>query len=285
MADDNTEQAEYWGASPSGAKWLTFEDRLDAAFAPVLDLVLDRAALGPGDRVLDIGCGTGASLIAAAQRVGPTGHVTGADISQQLVARAIDRVAAHGLEHIDIRLEDAQTATFPEQSYDALISRFGVMFFSDTVAAFANMAKALKPGATLTFAAWGPLGGNPWFKLPHLVAVERLGAMPKSDRNAPGPLAFHDAARISALLADAGLDHISVDAVDMRLTPPGTRAEAADLMTNVGPAARVMAHHSGTAADARAIAATVAAEIEAFEQDGAVLLPALINIYQARVPA
>ncbi len=284
MDQSNQDQAEYWGSSPSGAKWLTFEDRLDAALAPVLDLVLDRAALQDGEHVLDIGCGTGASLIAASAMVGASGSVLGADIAEQLLARAEDRITASGAGNIKTVLADAQDFAFEPKARDALISRFGVMFFADPVAAFHNMAKGLRPGGQMTFAAWGPLGGNPWFWVPHLKAVAHLGPVPKTDRNAPGPLAFHDADRVIRLLQDSGLVDVTVDAVDVDLTPMGGLDGAADLVMQVGSAVRALTHHNGTAEDAATIRDAVRAEFQAYERADKMVIPALINLFQARVP-
>ncbi|WP_171121482.1 MULTISPECIES: class I SAM-dependent methyltransferase [unclassified Ruegeria] len=284
MAIANEEQAEFWGNSPSGAKWLTYEDQMDALLAPVLDLVLDRATLQPGHRVLDIGCGTGASTVQAAQVVGPKGHVLAADFSQPFLDRAAVRAEAAGHSNVGFQFADAQTHPFDEGDRDAMISRFGVMFFDDTVAAFANMARALKPGGQMTFAAWGPLSGNPWFFIPHIAATARLGTPPKVDRNAPGPLAFHDQDRVTGLLADAELTDIKVDAVDLTLPVYGTLEDCAALCTRVGPAARVIAHFDGGPEDIAVIRDAVAGEFQPYQAGDMVNVPALINLFQARRP-
>ncbi len=285
MQIENEEQAEYWGHSPAGAKWLDLEDQLDAALAPVADLVLERAALAQGDRVLDIGCGTGATTLAAARAVGPFGHVLAADIGEQLAARARDRIAAAGLSNAEIRLCDAQVEPFPTNGRDAVISRFGVMFFADPVAAFANLAHALAPGGKMTLAAWGPLEGNPWFRIPFIAATSRLGRPPKADRTAPGPLAFHDRERVLGLMAQAGLSGARASAEEIRLTPSGTTQDAAALLTRVGPAIRVIDHFDGTDGDARAIEADVVTALLAFETTHGLRLPATINLFEWQKPA
>ncbi|SDC87973.1 class I SAM-dependent methyltransferase [Ruegeria marina] len=280
MTETNQDQAEYWGKSASGMKWLTFEEQIAASFAPVVDLLLDRAALKPGQRVLDIGCGLGDTTLAAASAVGPTGHVLGADISAPFLDRARQR--ASGVDNVEFVLADAQIEPFNPADRDAMISRFGMMFFSDTVAAFANIARALKSGGRMTFAAWGPLAGNPWFYIPHLAATERLGQPPKVDRNAPGPLAFHDIGRVTGLMAEAGLSGIEADAVEVELTPPGGLEGAAALCTRLGPAARVMAHFNGSDSDETAIHETVTQALEPYVKGDRVLMPATINLFQAR---
>lgn len=281
---ENEEQAEFWGKSELGAKWLTFEDQLDHAFAPVLDLVLSRAALSPGMRVLDVGCGTGVSAMAAARAVGDDGHVLAADISQPFLDRAAKRAESNGLRTLTFQHADAQTYAFEPGQIDAAISRFGVMFFNDSVAAFRNIASALKPGGQMTFAAWGPLEVNPWFKIPHVAAVRRMGQPPRVDRYAPGPLAFHDLDHVKGLMTQAGLSNVTGEAVPVNLTGFGGVEATANLVTRVGPAGRVVAHFEGGEADTDAIQATVAEEFRQYQSGSDVLIPATINLYQARHP-
>lgn len=281
MTDVNAEQAEYWANSPGGAKWITLEDRLDAALGPVLELVLERAALQPGERVLDIGCGTGASLIRAAEAVGETGHVLGADISTPFVDRARTRTA--GLPQVEAIVADAQTHDFEPGRIDAIISRFGVMFFEDTRAAFANMARALRPGGRMVFAAWGRLANNPWFMVPHQAAVARLGRPPSTDRNAPGPLAFHDIDRISGFFAEAGLE-VQAEAVSIGLTPMGLASGAAAMCMKVGPAVRVIAHFGGSDEDEAAIEAEVLRVFQTYPSQDPFVMPAEINLFHATLP-
>jgi len=278
----NEEQAEFWGQSESGAKWLTFEDKLDHMLAPVLDLVLDRADLQAGMRVMDVGCGTGASAIAAARAVGPQGHVLGADISVPFLDRAKQRAREQGIRHAEFLHADAQVTRFEPEGRDALISRFGVMFFEDPAAAFANLARALVPGGRMTFAAWGPLSENPWFRVPHVAATKHLGQPPKYGRYTPGPLAFHDIEHVYGLMAEAGLTEIEAEPVALQLPGLSSVAETADLCSRVGPAGRVIAHFNGTENDLIAIKQTVQDEFEKFAVDGKVAIPAVINLYQAR---
>ncbi len=280
----NEEQAEYWGKSDPGAKWLTYEDQLDHLMAPVLKLVLDRAGLAPGMAVLDIGSGTGVSTLAAARHVGPDGHVLAADISQPFLDRAAARAAEKGLKNITFQYADAQTFDFPPDQMDAATSRFGVMFFEDSVAAFANIARALKPGGQMTFAAWGPLDVNPWFKVPHIAAVKRLGQPPRVDRYAPGPLAFHDLDHVADMIAQAGLTDVKAEAVSLELLGFGGVEGTAALCARVGPAARVIAHFEGDEQDFQAIQNSVAEEFQNFLSGTDLRIPAVINLYQARRP-
>jgi len=278
----NEEQAEFWSNSEPGARWLTYEDQLDHLLAPVLDLVLDRADLSPGMAVLDIGCGTGESTLAAARHTGPDGRVLAADISQPFLYRAAARAKDKGLGNTVFQNADAQTFEFPPDQMDAAISRFGVMFFDDPVAAFANIARALKPKGQMTFAAWGPLDVNPWFKLPHIAAVKRLGQPPRVDRYAPGPLAFHDMDYVTGMMAQAGLTDIKAEAVDLKLPGFGGVEGSATLCTRVGPAARVIAYFEGDDQDFETIQSAVAEDFQQFLIGSEMRIPAVINLFQAR---
>ena len=273
---NNDDQREFWATQ---SNWVTYQDAMDKTLAPVLDLVIDRAGLLPGQSVLDIGCGTGASLLAAVDRVGPSGHVTGADISPALLDLAQDRTKAHA----NIALQEADAAqddlTGP---YDALISRFGVMFFSDTAGAFAHIRRALKPGARLTMATWAPPPQNPFFMTPAKAAQAVLGEMPKSDRTLPGPFAMEDPNRIIPMFEAAGLSDVACDPVALDLTPAGNRTDLVELSMRIGPAPGVMRHHEASAEDAQKVHDALYDAFSAFETvDGTLRIPAVINLYTA----
>ncbi|MGB3243567.1 MAG: class I SAM-dependent methyltransferase [Sulfitobacter sp.] len=236
---DNTDQADFWGGD-AGDIWVEQQAQLDAQMQPVLEGLLARANLTRGLEVLDIGCGTGQSTLAVAKEVGTTGHVLGADISPQMLALA--RTRAQGVEQASFERTDVATHDFAPAHYDRVISRFGVMFFADPVAAFANIAKAMKPGAQMVLASWGQIENNPWFTLPARVAKAEIGAPPKADPDEPGPFAFRDIARVEGILREAGLMQVRGTAVDMRFQLPGGAAQFGKLAVDVGPARRALDH-------------------------------------------
>lgn len=276
----NRDQAEYWASAP-GEKWVQHEDKLDALMAPVLARLLEAAALRPGERVLDIGCGTGASTLAAARAVGPEGTVTAADISPVLLARAEERAAAGGLAKARFIEADAQSHPFGAGGFDAAISRFGVMFFDDPVAAFANIARALRPGGRVAFMAWGGLADNPWFAIPREAAIAHLGAPPPADPRAPGPMAFAEPDYVAGILGEAGLAGVRVTQIALDLTPRGTLDEIAKFSAYLGPAVRILQEMDGTKEDAALIAGAVKARFAPYDTVDGVRIPASLNLVTA----
>lgn len=282
MTGANQAQAEYW-ASAAGLRWIEFEDALDTAMAGMLATVLDAAAISIGDRVLDIGCGTGASTMDAAARAAG-GTVLGVDISRPLLDRARSRAAAGGVENISFHLADAQTDRLCGHAFDVLVSRLGMSFFSDTVAALENIAKSLHDGARMAFVSWAGVRDNPWFEIPKIAAEKRLGQKrlgrpPESDPDEPGPTAFRDPDRVAGMMKRAGLTGIVARPVSIVLTPPNGVRGAAAASSRVGPAARIMKAFGGTPADALAIEDAVAEAFSKFERDGEVRVPAVVNLF------
>ncbi|PWE32413.1 ubiquinone biosynthesis protein UbiE [Maritimibacter sp. 55A14] len=280
-ADPNSEQAEFWNG-PSGLKWIENEEGMDAILSVVSAGLLDRGAIRPGERVLEVGCGTGANSLLLAEAVGPKGEVLALDISEPLLARAAARRDAAGLTQPEFRLADAQTAALPKAHFDLLISRFGVMFFADPQAAFANMRTALARGGRLVFACWAGIEGNPWFRLPRDVAANRLGWPDPPEHGAPGPMAFADSGRVTGLMAQAGFADPQAKEVTLELHHPGGIPAAATLASRVGLAARILKDFDGTDADAAAIRAGIEAAFADFAAPDGARIPARVIFYTAR---
>ncbi|MFK7835787.1 MAG: class I SAM-dependent methyltransferase [Sulfitobacter sp.] len=281
MSTANTDQAEFW-TDQAGPTWVAQMDAMDAALAPVLTAVLARAAVSEGDHVLDVGCGAGTSTFAAAALAGANGHVCGVDISQTLLDAAETRNT--GARPARFLLADAQSHGFAPDQFDLLMSRFGVMFFEDSVAAFANMARALKPGGRMAFATWGAIPENPYFTLPARIAKDLLGPVPKSDPDAPGPFAFREIPRVLDILEQAGFDKINGEATSMLLTPPGSTQEVADLMCEIGPAQRALSFFEADATDRAKLTEALAQALAPYQTTDGIRLPAVINLFEARKP-
>jgi SAM-dependent methyltransferase len=254
---------------------------MDAVLASVNALLLARAAPQADEDVLEIGCGAGATTLAFAERVGPAGSVLAVDISPPLLALARQRAAAYGPRVAFIEA-DAQTHSFEADSVDLIVSRFGIMFFEDPVAAFANMRKALRPRGRLVVAAWASADANPWFSVPRDAAIARLGPPPAASPHAPGPLAFADRDRVAGILREAGFMQPKGEAVPVVLEPGGSVADVGRLMSNIGAAARIILALNGGPEDTDAISRSIEHEIARYAVGDAVRIPATINLFTAR---
>lgn len=234
----------------------------------------------PGERVLDIGCGCGQTTVALAERVGAGGAVVGADISQPMLEVARGRVVPDGAAMPEFREIDAQTGDLGEGVFDAAFSRFGVMFFADPVAAFANIGRSLKSGGRLVFVCWRPLAENVWMRAPIEAAAPLLPPSPPSDPLAPGPFAFADPARIWDLLDAAGFRAIDARPHDARIG--GSPLEkAVDSSFRVGPLGAAMRDNPHLAEAARE---AVTAALEPYDTPQGVLAPASVWIVRAGWP-
>jgi SAM-dependent methyltransferase len=231
----NADQREFWN-SPRAADWIEDEDRYDAQLAPYIVPILDAAALERADHVLDVGCGCGATTLAASHR-SPDGRAVGLDISAPMIERARTRALAQGLANARFVVGDAQTDGL-DGPYDAMISRFGVMFFDDPGAAFTNIARALRPGGRVAFACWQDLFSNEWLAVPAIAALEHVPMPDLGAPGAPGPFAFADRERIERILDDAGLVDVGIEPRTDTLTLGGYGAvdEVVDFISRTGAA-------------------------------------------------
>jgi SAM-dependent methyltransferase len=177
MSEENAGQAEFWSGEV-GRRWLEQEAANEALTAEVSARLV--AAVRPGDQVLEVGCGPGGLSLLLARAAGPQGQVLGLDISGLLLARAEERRRDDGATNLVFQVADAQDAALPSGRFDLVVSQFGVMFFADTLAAFANLRGALRSGGGALFAVWGPVGANPGFAIPRAAATSRRA-------RAPGP--------------------------------------------------------------------------------------------------
>jgi SAM-dependent methyltransferase len=239
---DNSAQITYWNDT-AAVTWTAFQERLDALFVPLTARALEAAAPVSGENVIDVGCGCGATVLALAERIGPGGQVLGLDVSEPMAARARERIAAAGLSNARVIVSDAATHNFADGGGDLLFSRFGVMFFADPAAAFANLRAAMRPGGRLLCAAWRPLADNPWFRVPMEAARAFLPPQPPADPDAPGPFAFANADRTQAILAAAGWRSVVLTRTDvpMQLAATGRIDQATEFATRVGGLARALA--------------------------------------------
>jgi SAM-dependent methyltransferase len=221
----NREMAAAWDGE-EGEDWAREWKRYDRASAGHHRVLLDAAAIGVSDHVLDIGCGNG-QVSRDAARAAPAGSVVGVDLSSRMLERARALARQEGLGNVRFEQADAQVHAFEPGAYDVALSRFGVMFFADRVAAFANIGTALRPGGRLAMVAWRELGDNEWVHaLLHALALGRR--LPVPPPGSPGPFGLADAEGVDAALTAAGFDAVDITAVDR---PVWLGADADDAFT------------------------------------------------------
>jgi ubiquinone/menaquinone biosynthesis C-methylase UbiE len=238
--DRNADQIAYWNG-PGGQRWADRQQAQDILLKPVADILIDRAQAKAGERIVDVGCGSGAIAIALAQEAGPSGHVLGIDISGPMLERA--RQIAPASLPVDFVLADATVYPFDPASFDLLVSRFGVMFFAEPVRSFANLRRALKPSGRLAFACWREPRENPFFMVPLQAVYKHAPKMPQLGPEEPGPFAFASEARVQRILSEAGFTGIAMEPCDLSLdTAIGRGLDAAvESALDIGPAARALA--------------------------------------------
>lgn len=232
---DNKQQSDYWNGA-AGQRWVTFSDRLDAMLSPFADLILEASNIKPDETVLDIGCGGGALSLRAAEAAQ---SVLGVDISKPLIRLAQKRAA--GLAQTNFHCEDAATISLDEKR-DVVLSRFGVMFFSDPVSAFDNIRKQVKPDGRMVFACWQSPAKNLWAKAPLEAAMPFFKKPPTPPQpRAPGPFAFADAKYLTDILIQAGWKTVELTDWTGEIRLPGEAVEqTAAFMMEMGPLSKIV---------------------------------------------
>ena len=242
MTNANRDQIEYWNSAES-RHWVEHQWLYDSMLEPYARRLLSAAEIALAERVLDIGCGTGTTTLAAAAGAR---EALGVDIAEPMITRARERAHEQGLPNARFEVADAQTAAFESEFHDIVISRFGVMFFDDPAAAFAYLRTALRPDGRIVFVCWQILADNEWVRVPALAAATHVPLPDLGEPGAPGPFAFGDAERLRTLLAQSGFRDIGIEGVadTILLGGGGSVEDAVDFLRGTGMARALFAEAS-----------------------------------------
>jgi SAM-dependent methyltransferase len=274
----NAQQTQYWN-EVAGPKWVVLSDAINGQIEPLGRAAMEIARIEPGQRVLDVGCGCGHTSIDLAERVGNQGRVEGLDLSEPMLAEARRRSA--GLTNLQFSAADVQVQALDPAAYDRIFSRFGVMFFDDPQAAFANLRGALAPGGHLTFVCWQEIRKNPWMAVPGAAVAKLIEMPPPPDPHAPGPFAFADAERTRGILGAAGFEKVEFESVKEPLTIGRgmTDSELVEFSMQMGPAGAAMREADEAQRDR--LRAAVAEAIEPYKSSGGLVMDSAVWVFSA----
>ena len=274
------DQIAYWNGV-GGKHWVEEQARTDIMLAPIAEALLARAKAQPGETVLDVGSGCGDTSIELARHVLPGGRVVGLDVSAPMVALAKKLSGAR--DNLEFIVADAATHPFAAPFADLLISRFGVMFFGDPTAAFANLRKALKPNGRIVFACWRKFDENPWMQVPLRAAYAHVPHLPQVGPEEPGPFSFADPDRVTRILTESGFTTPRLTPVDLMLdiAAGGGLDQAMQQATTIGATSRALQDQPQAAFDAALGAIRLA--LTPYVKGGSVALPAAIWLVESEI--
>jgi SAM-dependent methyltransferase len=210
MTTPSTDWAKRW-QEVEGEHWVSEASRYDTMVEAFGNAMLDAANLKPGERVLDVGCGNGATTVEAARRIQPGGSTVGIDLSEPMLGFARQRAAAVGVTEIQFMRDDAEQHPFAPGEFDIVLSRFGVMFFNNPQAAFANIGRALRRGGRLAFVAWQGMDRSQWIMVVAVAAAPHVGLPEGVAPDAPGPAGLANPERVRRILDGAGFMNVTID--------------------------------------------------------------------------
>jgi SAM-dependent methyltransferase len=229
----NVDQATAWDG-PDGAYWVAHQARFDATIEPHHAQLMAAAAIAPGERVLDIGCGNGRTSRDAARAASESGAVLGVDLSRPMLGKAEQLAKDEGIGNIRFEQADAQVYPFEAGAFDVVISRFGVMFFEDPVAAFANIASAVRSGGRLAMLVWQSPAANEWMSSIRAALV--MGRdLPAPPPGAPGPFALADTDNARRILTEAGFADVGFTGSEQRFNVGSDTDDAYGFVSGLQP--------------------------------------------------
>ena len=230
----NQEQKEFWNEK-KGEIWVSLESKIDKMLGPLGDQAIKILKPKVGEKIIDIGCGTGSTSQTLSKLVGESGIITGIDISKPILNFAHKQKENKKIKNINFIQADAQNHQFSDLNYDAVFSRFGIMFFEDPISAFKNIKKSLSCNGRLAFVCWSKREDNDWINLSSNVASQFLELPPKANPKEPGPFAFEDYFYIEEILTKSGWKNIKIKAYKQNIVIGKTLDYAADFLSRMGP--------------------------------------------------
>ena len=275
-SSSNIAQIEYWNTK-AGETWAKFQEALDRQIQTLGLAAMDTLRPEKGEHIIDIGCGCGQTSLDLGSRVGAAGLVVGVDISKPMLEVALRRPRPAPNLRVTLKQLDAQSDDLGDGCFDAAFSRFGVMFFSDPVVAFANIRRSLKPSGRLVFVCWRPLNQNPWMQEPLDAALPLLPPIAPFDPMAPGPFAFADAGRVQSILDEARFGSVKVGPFDAAIGGANLE-QTLQLALNVGPLAAALRESPERA---ETVANAVRDVLSKYATPNGVLMPAAVWIVSA----
>ena len=205
-------QRTQWDSAATG--WRKWSELIDSSLSGISDRLVELAGVKTGSRVIDIAAGYGEPSLSAAEVAGPEGSVVATDISAEMLAYGRERAAAAGLENIEFVEADASSLDFPDGTFEAALSRFGIIFEPDGEGAAARVRGFLKPGGKMAIASWGPPERVPFLAIPIKTVMERLD-VPPPPPGTPGPLSRPTPDAIGGLLEGGGFSDIDVEEAEV----------------------------------------------------------------------
>ena len=209
MSEVNKNQKDFWSGK-GGDIWVERQNAMDTMLSPLGEAALNKLNFNEEENVLDIGCGCGNTTLNIAKKIGPTGQVTGLDISEPMLKRAKESAVEMSITNTSFKCIDVQTEDLGDQIYSAAFSRFGVMFFEDSIAAFKNINKSLISGGYLSFVCWQSPAVNPWQSL-FIQEVKKFLDLPSPPPRSPGPFAFMESEYVSSILEESKFQDITIE--------------------------------------------------------------------------
>ena len=255
-ADFREAQHKHWDAAAAGwARWSEFNDSADRHIS---ERLVELAGVQPGSRVLDVAAGYGEPALTAARKAGPQGRVVATDISAEMLAFGRERAAAAGLTNVEFMQSDASSLDLPGASFDAAVSRWGIIFEPDADAAAGRIRGFLEPGARMAISSWGEPDRVPFLSLPMRTTMKRLG-MPPPPPGTPGPLSRPTPAAIAALLEGGGFSDVAVEQDEVAYEFDSPEHFTAYIRAISAPIRAMIEQHAGDAEEEASNAITKAA--------------------------